>query len=114
MNENADFENNRIIGLTNLGNILSDMTKLEQDNLNADLPLLLLMIGILTDDINRINYVKNRWGEERFVNLIQMQITDSPWTLGVLCNMRYSIEDFTNNGNQRPPSPMSITEYPYR
>ena len=112
MSENAAFENDRIIALTNLGNMLSNKNEQEQNNLNPDLPLLLLMIGILTDDINRINYVNERWGEQRFISLLQTPVTNSPWTLGVLCNMGISPLVFIDTSHQRPSSPTSIFEDP--
>lgn len=41
MNDNDNFENNRIIALTNLGNMLSNASEEQQNNMNNDLPLLL-------------------------------------------------------------------------
>ena len=113
MTENADFENNRIIALTNLGNMLSNISEEQQNNMNSDLPLLLLMIGIMTNDVDRINYVKNRWGEERFVSLVHTPVTSSSFTLGALISMGYSINDFIDtNNNFRPSSPNSIIQTP--
>ena len=40
--------------------MLSNISEEQQNNMNNDLPLLLLMIGILTNNVDRINYVKNR------------------------------------------------------
>ena len=113
MNENADFENNRIIALKNLGNMLSNISEEQQNNMNSDLPLLLLMIGIMTNDVDRINYVKTRWGEERFTSLVQTPVTSSSFTLGALINFGYNINDFIDpNSNFRPSSPNSITQNP--
>lgn len=111
MNDNDNFENNRIIALTNLGNMLSNTSEEQQNNMNNDLPLLLLMIGIITNDIDRINYVKNRWGDERFFSLVNTPVTSSSFTLGTLISMGYNINDFINhNNNLRPSSPTSITQ----
>lgn len=112
MTENADFENIRITALTNLGNMLSNISEEQQNNMNDDLPLLLLMIGILTNDIDRVNYVKDRWGEERFESFVNTPITSSPFTVNILIGMGYSINDFTdtNNNDLRPSSPNSIIE----
>jgi hypothetical protein len=111
MTENADFDNNRILALTNLGNMLSNISEEEQANINNDLPLLLLVIGVLTNDLNRINYVKERWGEERFILLVNTSIPSSSFTLGTLISMGYSVNDFINNNNSlRSSSPTSISE----
>ena len=95
--------------LKNLGDIIEDIPK---DQINNDYPLLLIMIGILTNDVERIIKLKNSIDENVFYHFANKSIASSSWTIGILYSMGYQEELEQFLSIQRSNSPISITEIP--
>ena len=98
--------------LKNLGDIIENISK---DQINQDYPLLLIMIGLITSDIDRIIRLKNSIEENEFYHYVNKPLTSSPWTIGILFSMGYQeeLEQFLSVPlTERSESPTSISETP--
>lgn len=78
----------------------------QRDTLNEDLPLLIIMISIITDNTEFITFLKNNYSQETIEHYLNKNIASSPWTVGVLINMGYTNDEI--GLSERPISPNNI------